>query len=374
MSKTKVINDLQVFFLFLAYVGITCHVIILPAILGVAQRDSWVSVLIGGVIFLALIISGIYFIMKQTKQENLYTWLKENTHPVVYWLVTILFLLNLLIGIYISFYDTIRWTNTAYLPGTPSWIIALFTIVVCAFCAYLGLETLVIASGLLVPIVILLGVFVMSGNIPMKDYSLLFPIMQHGFPPIWKGIIYAFSGWMEFIAILFFQQNLKNKINRKTLWITGSVLIMITLGPVIGSITEFGPITSSQLRYPAYEQWRLLTLGPLVEHVDFLSIYQWWVGSFIRISLELYLILAILQINKKKTRVWVLSAIVLVIFCSMKIPIGDSPFWSITANYFLPLSLLLTSFIFLFLLLICVWNKYRNNSRNGKHEENTTKT
>jgi spore germination protein (amino acid permease) len=369
MNKNA-INSLQFFFLCLAYIGIICHVITLPAILGVSRRDAWLAVMIGGGVFFVVLL-GISFIMKQTQQETLYPWLKKHAHPVFFWMIAIPFIVNIMIEIFISYYDTIRWTSTAYLPGTPTWIIGILALMACAIAAYLGLETIAIANGILLPAVILFGIFVMSGNIPMKDYSLLFPLLQHGWKPIWQGILYASSGWMDIIAVVFFQQHLKNKIKLKTLWITGFFLITITLGPVIGSLTEFGAITSSQFRYPAYEQWRLLTLGQLIEHVDFLSIYQWWVGSFIRISLFLYLIIHFFPL-KNKAKGWVLVVLSVFFFSMTRTPIGDISFWNVTATYFLPISLCVNTYIFIVLLFISIWNYFRNKSRNDTNDKQKT--
>ena len=63
------------------------------------------------------------------------------------------------------------------------------------------------------------------------------------------------------------------------------ILMGLTMGPTIGAITEFGPIEAAKQRYPAYEEWGLGSIGRFIEHFDFLSIYQWLTGAFIRVGL-----------------------------------------------------------------------------------------
>jgi len=64
-----------------------------------------------------------------------------------------------------------------------------------------------------------------------------------------------------------------------------------------GAIAEFGPIESTRQRFPAFEQWRLLTIGKDIENVEFFAIYQWLSGSFVRISLCILLICELLQVR-----------------------------------------------------------------------------
>ena len=48
-----------------------------------------------------------------------------------------------------------------------------------------------------------------------------------------------------------------------------AILVGLTLGPLIGAITEFGPNEATKQRYPAYEEWGLVTIGRYIEHLDF---------------------------------------------------------------------------------------------------------
>src|SRR5690606_9141105 len=71
-------------------------------------------------------------------------------------------------------------------------------------------------------------------------------------------------------------------------------------------ITEFGVYEATKQRHPAFEQWKILSLGQFIQHLDFLSIYQWLAGSIIRITISLYLLVDLFNLNKNRSRmIWI---------------------------------------------------------------------
>ena len=132
--------------------------------------------------------------------------------------------------------------------------------------------------------VFLFGFFVMTTNFQYKDFTLLQPILENGITPVVKGMIYP--GRLCRIPLYsLFSTFSPSKIKWYHLYFIAIVLILLTLSPTIGAIIEFGPVVSSLQRYPAFEQWRIVSIGKYIEHMDFLSIYQWFVGTFIRLSM-----------------------------------------------------------------------------------------
>lgn len=47
----------------------------------------------------------------------------------------------------------------------------------------------------------------------------------------------------------------------------------------MGAISAFGPNVAATLRFPPLEQWRLITLGNYITHLDFLAVFQLLAGS-----------------------------------------------------------------------------------------------
>jgi spore germination protein KB len=96
---------------------------------------------------------------------------------------------------------------------------------------------------------------------PHKDYSLLKPIMENGFTPVLKGMIYAGAENVEIFLILFMQHYLPARFSFKSLLIISVLVASLGIGPTIGAIIEFGPKQAADLRYPAFEEWGLISFG-----------------------------------------------------------------------------------------------------------------
>ncbi|MDQ0875913.1 hypothetical protein QFZ77_004572 [Paenibacillus sp. V4I3] len=124
------------------------------------------------------------------------------------------------------------------------------------------------SAGILLPVVIALGYFVAFSNAPQKDYTLLKPILEHGWQPVIHGMLYAGGGFIELLMIIAIQHRLKSGVRVWKIAILAVLMVYISIGPIIGAVTEFGPVEAAKQSEPPYEQWRLVKLGSNIEHVD----------------------------------------------------------------------------------------------------------
>ncbi|MGE5701340.1 MAG: GerAB/ArcD/ProY family transporter, partial [Clostridia bacterium] len=200
------------------------------------------------------------------------------------------------------------------------------------------------------------GFFVMSANLPHKDYFQLFPLFENGWTPVWKGILYTTSGLIEISIILFMQQHLQQPPKLKGLLILIIVLGWMIMGPLTGAIAEFGLERAAQLRYPAFEEWRLVNLGRYVEHLDFLSIYQWLSGAYIRLSLSMFLIVDMFQVAPGKKRTLTLGGLYLLLTLTLLFPINDIRFVQLMFTM-LPALMVLIVFLSISLTLLVVFHR-----------------
>ncbi|WP_278342565.1 endospore germination permease [Parageobacillus thermoglucosidasius] len=321
MNSTP-LNTIQLICMFMLFIGLMNHVIVVPLLLDAAGRDAWISTIIAlGVLPLWLPL--LYFIMKQSKQMNLFLWLKTEFNSAIAYFVAILGSLLLLVISYVTLSDTVTFTTTTYLTRSPDWAILFILTVMCFYNAYYGIPSIAKTAVILLPFAFLFGILVAIATAPHKDYSLLKPIMANGFAPVFKGMIYAGAGCMEIFLILFLQHHLQARFSFKTLFIISFLAASLSIGPTIGAIMEFGPKEAMDLRYPAFEGWRLISLGTYIEYLDFLAVYQWMAGAFIRISLATALIPELFHITNKKTRLWMLIIIYITVFLLSLIPISD---------------------------------------------------
>jgi spore germination protein (amino acid permease) len=353
MKKSGKISTVQLSLIVITAVGLKNHVTILPHLLPSAKRDGWISVLLAlGLILIWCLL--LFYIHKATGQTNIFVWVETNIGKAsgkVLSIATSIFFASLAA---VSLKEMIVWTKVSYLPITPPiFEIILFT-GLCFFLASTNIQTIVITNTFVLTAVIVFGIFVAFANIQFKDFSLLKPIMENGWSPVVSGMIYPLSGLIELIVILFMQQKVHGQLKFKVFTLNAIILTWLILGPLIGSITEFGPLEASRQKYPAFEQWGLVTLGRFIEHLDFLSIYQWLTGAFIRVSFFLFLSLEVLSIKKKRSKTILLLAYSILLIVANTYSFSDVILYHIigafvmpiTFWFFLAVSILLSIFVF----------------------------
>ncbi|WP_051251221.1 GerAB/ArcD/ProY family transporter [Paenibacillus harenae] len=289
-------------------VGLVNHVLSIPLLLNIAYRDAWISVLVAILIMLPWLAFPLYGVIRKLERKPIDQWLKQRLHPVIAWTVIGCFLLLLLSIALETLIVTASWTATTYLPNTPPFVIAIVFLGLCLYASVSGMRTIAYMSCLLLPLVVFLGDFVMTTNMPHKDYLYLLPMLENGMPQVIKASIISMTAFSEMFTLLFIQHHLKGDFKRWHLILVALFLTLITIGPLIGAISEFGPIEAEKMQYPAFAQWRLVSIGRYFEHVDFLAIFQWLSGSLIRLSLALHIITEFSPFGRLRRR-WIFPSL-----------------------------------------------------------------
>lgn len=341
--KKQTISLLQMSLILIGSTGLINHVVIIPLILDVSGRDSWIAILFSCVAYIFLI-PIFYFIYTRMNGEQLFLWVRGNFGSFIAYPLIVIILLYLFSLSVITLRETLTFLSF-YLPMTPKILLGSLFSIVCFYNAKYGIRSIALTAGILLPIVMVFGFFVMTANFPHKDFSLLKPYMEHGLTPILEGIVYPVSGYIELGFILYLHQYVKTKIKFTSLIWIGIIFLILTLGPTIGAITEFGPFVAAKQRYPAFEEWRIVSIGRYIEHLDFISVYQWFVGAFIRLSLLTFLIPDLLQMANKKAKYGLQLFLLGVITVLSTWRINDSTFYWFLAQVFMPYSIALILFI-----------------------------
>ncbi|MBD3921980.1 endospore germination permease [Paenibacillus sp. PR3] len=326
-------SKLQLLFLLLLSLGISNHVLIIPYLLQQAGRDAWVSAIIA---FILLLIWGLilYSICRSIRLQTFNDWLKQRTGRFVSGIIIGAFFTYFLISALMIVFDATKSIKIYFLPRTPYFVIVITFAAICYSAAKSGLRAIIYMSAILLPIVWLLGTGVSVATSPSKEYSMLFPIFSNGFGPVLHGAGIVFGGCMDLMVILLLQYKMKKPLNIPFIFVSVFLLVGLILGPVTGEIAAFGPNVASNMRFPAFEQWRLVMIGPEISHVDFLAVFQMMVGGVIRNALCLYLLAELIQWRPAAFPRAVMAA-VSVLFCLIPIfKISDIWFQSFVQRYF----------------------------------------
>jgi len=294
-------SRLQLVFLLLLTLGISNHVFILPHLLKDAGRDAWFSVVLAYPFLIGWTVV-LFFILKSMRSTPFDEWLNKRIGKFGGLIVILSFSFYFLVLGLLIVYDMCMNAKLFFLPRTPNVVIVLVFVILSYFTARNGLRTIVFLSIVLLPLVWLLGHFVSLSTLDSKDYSLIKPFFSEGIASDIRGGIIVFGGSIEMILLVVLQHKLKKPMNYGTIFIVLTLLLGLILGPSLGSISSFGPNIAGTLRFPAFEQWRLVTVGDYISHVDFLAVYQMMAGSIPRTALMIYLLSELLGMRKPRMR------------------------------------------------------------------------
>lgn len=365
MKSIGKISVLHIVFLSMTVIGLKNHVTIIPSLLNGAGRDSWMSVILAALITIPWLFIIIY-IQKQLQSDSVRMRLLEN-YPRIGNVIIYIIVFYLLLMAAFTMRETLQWVSTTFLIETPVLLLFFFFSIVCILLAVSSVYSLTMANVIVLFGVVIFGFFVAFVNMQIKDYKLLLPFFEHGFTPIIKTILYPVSGYFELLLLLFIQQHFKKKLNFKHLLIILFILLGLTIGPLVGAITEFGPTEAAKQRYPAFEEWRIAKIGSFISHMDFFSIYQWLTGTFIRVGFLLFISIELLGMTGQKKRIWETVAPAFIFLSLPLFLINDSIFIEIKGKYFLvstSLFFFILAFLFLFLL------RKRSNNKVDRHASN----
>ncbi|WBX78723.1 endospore germination permease [Virgibacillus salarius] len=356
-------SRLQIFLLLVMFIGISNHVILLPHLLEVAKRDAWIASIIA---YFIITVWALFLrrIINKLKQQHLQKWLNVRTGKLISTIIIISISIYILLIAIIAFNDLINTVQIYFLPRTSIWIIAIPFIIICIWAASANLKTIVYSALLLLPFVMVLGYFVAIATFIEKDYSFLFPIFTKGEEPVLKGIMMVLGANIDFIILFLLQDQMKKQYSYLGLISLITVLTILILGPTLGSIASFGPYIASKMRFPAFEQWRLVMIGQHVSHLDYFAVFQLLSGVFIRLSLCFYLLWNIW--NKPSTKLkWTIIGVIIMTLMVVTAP-QNSDIWiqKFTQDYFYYGALIFGVCLTLILVLIGIFSNKGENTNS----------
>lgn len=365
-SLGKILIPRQLFLLLVLSTGLLNHVILIPNLLTAAGRDSWLSVIVAypiALVFLWLI----YYIVKNSPNEGFFFMVQNRLGNMFSYFLRAPVVLFLFISAYVTFRDLMIWLSAYFLAEAPIMIINIVLIIVCYIVTLSGVKTMAIASGLLLPIVVLLGFFIALTNTDFKDPSLLFPVLTDGYSPLLRGTIYVLEGLLELYIVVLLQPFSQERITLKQLLILLTVLTGLIFGPLSASIMEFGVVESVNFRYPAYEQWRVLNIGEYISNLDFFALYQWLSGALIRIGLFMYLLGYLLSRKKREYRLnpKLVGMMYFLLLGVALIKVESFTFYQIIYLYVFPITLA----FFLIQILLSAFIIFVLKKRDKQHEK-----
>ncbi|MDC0765078.1 endospore germination permease [Brevibacillus sp. AG] len=335
MMRSDSISVLHITLLSMTAIGLKNHVVIIPPLIQTAGRDAWMSVILLFCISL-LWVPLLLCIHNGTKQEQMFGWLKKHIGKIPALLLMLVMGVYFIILIASTLKETITWTKSSYLPETPAFFLTILLGLLCFYLAIAGLRAIAIVNFFVLSAVVVFGFFVGISNFQFKDFSLLKPFLENGYKPVISGMIYPASGMVELIMLLFLQHRLNAPVRFNHFVVNLLLLSWLTIGPLIGAIVEFGPVEAARQRNPAFEEWSLVRVTRYIEHVDFLSIYQWLTGAFIRCSLFLYILKELFQLKNNRQKTLFMLVTLVIVMALTLVGLSDFELYKLMKDVLLP--------------------------------------
>jgi spore germination protein KB len=255
-----------------------------------------------------------------------------------------------------------------FLLYTPLVFVMGSMILVCSFAVRSGVEVIGRIAQMIVPVVIILILFNIILLIPDMEVGNMFPIMEKGIIPSFKGAMIPQGWFSEFFLIAFLLPYVADR-NKGKRWGMISVLaVMLTLSLVnIAVLFVLGGITD-RFTYPAFSAVRYISIADFLEHIEAIVMSLWVAGVFLKIVVFYYaLVLGTAQwLNLSDYRPIVFPmGFLMLLFAVWSAPnlmelthyLGTtSPFYRISIQVGIPL----------LLLFIAKWRKRTNNPNQIK--------
>lgn len=265
---------------------VTGHLIIVPIVLGISGRNSWMVILISLLpsILMGYVFSELFKIGQNSSLVELL--LKTLGKPFGY--ISIIYSLYFLLPVIINIRALMDFMTTAIMPETPSIIFGLIFLSICTYAVTSGLENIMRAYEFLMPLLIFSGIMASIISFPYKNFELLLPILEHGINPILKATIPLIGLLGELVVITMIAPFL-NKSSNILMNTIVSILFtgLLFMGPMTGPVTIFGEELATKYVYPTFSQISYIKVG-FEENLQPLAIFLWIAGSLGKISIFYY--------------------------------------------------------------------------------------
>ncbi len=223
-----------------------------------------------------------------------------------------------------------------FLFNTPVVVVSLFILTASIYISYGKINVIAICAGVVLPLVIILGLFVAIGTTPDKNYTLITPVLvENGWKEVFHGSLFAFGSAIEIILLIFLQHHVDRKLKFLHILLLITFFIHSNCRTTTWQYLNFWSRGSREIEISClFFQWRILGIGNYFNHLDFFSIYQWLSGTFIHISMILYMITQPFKIKKKKQRFYIQAFICVIYLIVITLPISNEEFFIFLSRFY----------------------------------------
>lgn len=353
MNDKEVISGRQLILLVFTFIMATATLFVPGFVVQDADRDGWISVIVGGLIGIVVVLLvtavGLKFPDKTLTEYSeiiLGKWVGK-----LVGIIFVIFYIHLTSIIVRELTTTIHGT---LLPTTPFESVTFITFLASSYAVKKGLEVIT-RVNVITLLMIYLAIFtILFLLIKDMNIELLTPVLSRGIMPVLKDSI-APAGWFgEVVSIAFLIPFINKPKEARLHSIIGVVWSIATLAFMSAlCIMVFGAKLTGLLQYPTLEAVRYINVSDYIQRVEIIFLIPWIISNLIKVCFFYYIsVLAVSKLFKiEKTKTLVLPIGLLIFTLSLalfknNIDLADflSHAWGF---YSLPIELGIPSIIFI---------------------------
>lgn len=259
-------------------------------IVGVAGRDAWLSVLLGGVVLFAMIFL-LLALAKRFQNLNFFQYAGDVWGKPIGWAIILAVFIYWLVFLVMAL-NEFSWINQIlFLPTVPILIPKLLIALGAAALVSYGFVVMARFFQLMLIFIVVpfMGVFILT--LPNINWENFFPLLEHGLLPVLEGIIYflaIFQG-MTGIILIFYPFFEKPAALLKPALFGMGLIFLLVLIETVGAIGVLGIENINESAWPGVDTITVIELpGFPVERFELWLTLPWIIGIFTTWSLTLY--------------------------------------------------------------------------------------
>ncbi|MFC0189877.1 endospore germination permease [Fictibacillus aquaticus] len=316
MNSAEKISTWQLAVLFQTYLTGSAIINIQGPMLAASKNGAWVSMLAAnGIGFIIL------FLILYLEKQNPGLCYVEHSQKALGKIGAIIVIgLFLLIILYISgniVYGMSQYFTTSMMRETPLYVFHFLILLTAGLTAMAGIEIIARMFHLLMYILFAIVLLMLLLPLPFYEFHQLLPIFPEGIKPVLNGVYVGFGfPYMDilyFSMLLVYRNQNEQKALGKYLYIGLAINgILLTL-TIAASLMALGPLVFSK-KFPLYILAQLISIGQIVERVEAIFGIAIILGTYMKITLLLFIadaaITRLVGIKEKQ----LLSLITIIVF------------------------------------------------------------
>ncbi|MFD2116724.1 endospore germination permease [Paenibacillus yanchengensis] len=256
-----------------------------------SQQDAWFAFLIGIVIGMA----ALYFITKVISLFPNLSIVESSSQVLGKWVAIpfiIIYLLYFSLNITTHIREAADFVVIQVMSETPLQAIILLILLATVYGALQGIEVIARASQLFFPFMVIIFFIVMFMLISKTKLEYIWPFLENGMFPVWKGVVPAASyPFMELCFLFLIAPFVEDKSKlTKNIYIGAAIGAFFIFIMLLMSLLVLGPYIVGNHLYPSYTLAKKISFGNFIQRIEGTLALLWTVTIFIKIAIGISIV------------------------------------------------------------------------------------